>query len=97
MHNLALPYPTTFLQTMPTAPAITFIIHSTHITENLAHHKLADVQRILEDKGFQKENDDGAEVHFRNPGNPENSKRTQVSFDAQGFVVEGTGLQHFEV
>lgn len=73
-----------------------FIVYGTHITENLQHHKLTDVQRILEEKGFEKSAGDGAEYHFRNPGNPENSKRTRISFDEADFVMEGSGVQHLE-
>ena len=81
---------------MPQLSATTFIIHAIHITENLAHHKLADVQRILEEKGFEKDDGDGAEIHFRNPGNPQNGKRTRVEFDEAGFVLEEGGVQHIE-
>ena len=81
---------------MAESSGTTFIVYGTHITENLQHHKLSDVQRILEDKGFEKSGGDSGEHYFRNPGSPENGKRTRVTFDEKDFVIEGEGVQHFE-
>ncbi len=76
-----------------------FIIHGTHITENLLHHKAADVRRILEDKGFKEDTSGDADdaKHFHSAaGTPEGGKTTTVQFDDGGFVLEDGGVSHSE-
>lgn len=73
-----------------------FIIHGTHISENLQHHKVSDVRRILEEKGFKEVQSDGAAdiVHFHpGTGTPESQKQTNISFGEAGFVEEN-GVTH---
>lgn len=73
-----------------------FIVHGTHITENLLHHKASDVRRILEDKGFREapaENGDDA-IHFHPAsGESQDNKQTTVRFGDGGFVQEEDGVQ----
>ncbi len=76
-----------------------FIVHGSHITENLLHHKAADVRRILEEKGFKEDasaaSDDA--THFHPPaGTPEDGKTTTILFDDGGFVLEDGGVSHSE-
>jgi hypothetical protein len=74
-----------------------FIVHGTHITENLQHHKATDVRRILEEKGFKEaasQNGDDA-AHFYPPtGTPEDGKQTVIHFD-EDFVAED-GVRHVD-
>ena len=73
-----------------------FIIHGTHITENLQHHKVTDVRRILEEKGF-KEGPSGEAAdatHFYPlSGAPDDGKQTTVCF-GDGDFVEDNGVKH---
>ena len=74
-----------------------FIIHGIHITENLLHHKAADVRRILEEKGFEedtRQEGDGATHFYPAPGTPDSAKLTEVVFDEGGFVLEAGGVKH---
>jgi hypothetical protein len=75
-----------------------FIIHGMHITENLLHHKLADVRRILEEKGFgeDKSRTSGDSIHFLPAsGAAEKELLTMIQFDDAGFVAED-GVSHSE-
>ncbi len=67
-----------------------FIVNGIHVTENLEHHKVSDVRRILEEKGYAESSETGTDaIHF-NPatGQPDGDKRTVIRFDDSGFVQE---------
>jgi hypothetical protein len=71
-----------------------FIIHGMHITENLQHHKTADVRRILEEKGFtENPSAEGDVTHFYPPaGSLEDQKQTTITF-VDNFVAKD-GIRH---
>lgn len=80
-------------------PTTCFIVHSTHVAENLLHHKASDVRRILEDKGFTEDGakeEDGATHFYPDAGTPQSSKQTKILFDDGGFVMEEGGVTHTE-
>ena len=84
---------------MDTSKATVIIAYGTHITENLKHHKASDVQRILEEKGFElmaTEAPENGTRHYKLPNSPDNGKRTSIRFDEQGFVNEENGVAHYE-
>ena len=73
----------------------TYIIHGTHISENLLHHKASDVRRILEDKGFAEKQDEGDKenCHFYpTSGAGMGSQQTTVRFGEGDFVLEEGGV-----
>lgn len=75
-----------------------FVVLGAHITENLEHHKSADVKRILEDKGFKESgsNSDNAVHFYSQEGNPANGKRTIIIFGEKDFVQAQDGVKHYD-
>lgn len=72
---------------MPTPTRI--IVQGLQITENLEHHKLSDVRRILEDRGCEAITGDNSDdtLRFASPGGtPDNAAATTIEFDEAGFV-----------
>ena len=80
------------------APSLSarFIVSGVHLSENLLHHKRSDVQRVLEDKGFEAAPGDGKDDHaycYVMPGAAASDKQTIICFDDKGFVLEDGGVQ----
>ena len=75
-----------------------FIVCGTHISENLQHHKVKDVERILEDKGFEKSVDPANQSvsYFKQAGAADGDKRTVIVFGDGGFVLEKDGVCFYD-
>jgi hypothetical protein len=67
-----------------------------HISENLEHHKRADVTRILEDKGFKKSTDEATVSIYSRPGVTDNGQRTIIVFDDHQFVHPQEPVKFYE-
>lgn len=75
------------------------IIAGAHLSENLLHHNLSDVRRILEDKGFEEIKDataDPLQHLFAQPGTKPSAKRTVVIFGAHSQVLDENGVQFYD-
>lgn len=78
--------------------SVKFIVCGAHVSENLQHHKVKDVERILEAKGFEKSVDpaDQAVSYFKQAGAAESDKRTVIAFGAGDFVLQEDGVRFYD-
>lgn len=85
------------METFPLSAA--YIVVGLHLTENLQHHKRADVRRILEEKGFSEIANalpDHMFHFFIQEGQTSSSKRTIIIFGDKDTVHPTEGVRFYD-